>query len=474
MHRLRDSVRVRLTATVTVIFGLALVLAALGLVRQVENTLVDDLKARNEAVATAVGRQIAAQGGQVSISESALVDARNSSPEELEVIQQGINESYVFVEGPGSMAVNEPASFFERLRRAMTGEAVPLFGKTLPARVDTQQYAVNRLRVSTAQGDVVLSVASSLTPIRRTVDRVSGALLFAVPSLVIGVGLLAWFMTGRTLRPVSAITGRVQEITASSLDQRVPVPDTDDEIGELARTMNSMLDRLQSAADTQRRFVSDASHELRSPVAAIRAQVETALLHPDRADWPEIGRTVLAEDERLAGLVDDLLRLARLDEGAVRARSEVDLDELVHAEVSRPRRVLVDRSGVVAGRVVGVPDELTSVVRNLLDNAVRHASERVRVSLHTDGPVVRLVVEDDGPGVAEADREKIFERFARLQAARSRDAGGSGLGLALAHRVVVGHGGRIWVETSDLGGARFVVELPAVIDDGDDPDADLV
>lgn len=466
MRRLLDSVRVRLTATVTLVFGVALSLAAVGLVRQVEATLVNDLKVRNETVAKALGEVIHSSGKLVTITDSQLISSRGVTPEDAAMLQQGLNESFVYVQGPGSVGMSGSQSLFDRLRRAVTGEAIPLFGKTLPARVDEQQYALSQVAVAAPTGDIVLTVASSLDPIHRTVDRVAGLLIFAVPSLVVLVGAAAWIMTGRTLRPVSAITGRVQEITSSTLDQRVPEPVLDDEIGQLARTMNAMLDRLEAASTAQKRFVSDASHELRSPVAAIRAQLETALLHPESTDWNEVGRTVLAEDDRLAGLVDNLLGLARLDEGSSKASGEVDLDELVHAQLDRDFRVPVDRSGVVAGRVVGVPDELTSVVRNLVDNAVRHAAGRVRVSLATEGPLVRLVVEDDGPGVPVELRDKVFERFARLEEARSRDAGGAGIGLALVRRVVEAHQGRVWIQDSPLGGAAVLVELPA--SEGDD------
>ncbi len=285
-----------------------------------------------------------------------------------------------------------------------------------------------------------------------------------MPTLVVLVGAMTWFMTGRVLRPVSAITGRVQDITGSTLHERVPEPHTDDEIAELARTMNAMLDRIEGASEQQKRFMSDASHELRSPVAAIKTQLETALLDRE-TDWDSVARTVLNEDERLESLVGNLLALARLEEGQRPHTVEVDLDEVVHEQTARPARVPIDRSGVLAGRVSGVRTELTSVVRNLIDNAARHASARVRVRLATHGPTVRLEVDDDGPGIEPADRAKVFERFARLQEGRSRDAGGSGLGLALTKQVVEAHGGNVFVETSDLGGASFVVELPALTDE---------
>jgi signal transduction histidine kinase len=225
--------------------------------------------------------------------------------------------------------------------------------------------------------------------------------------------------------------------------------------------MNAMLDRLEGSSARQKRFMSDASHELRSPVASIKTQLETALLSKADTNWEGVAQTVLAEDERLESLVHNLLAMTRLEEGVRPPSAEVDLDELVFDQLARPARVPVDRSKVGAGRVMGVPAELASVVRNLIDNAARHAQTKVAVSLSTIGPWVRLAVDDDGPGVAVEDRTKVFERFARLQEGRARDSGGSGLGLALSKRIVETHGGRIFVETSALGGASFIVELPA-------------
>ena len=467
------SVRVRLTFAVTVIFAGALTLASFGLVRQVENALVNDVQVRNDTVAQALGKFLGSnQVDTLSTSDPNQIASEMSGSYDPDVLREGLNESIVSVRGPGSASVTSSSNIFDRIRHIITGEAIPLFSKVLPSRLDDKQYVVSRVKVQTEEGDMVLTVASSLDPVKRTVDRVQRSLFFAVPSLVGAVAILAWMMTARALRPVSAITSRAQAITSTTLDQRVPEPRTDDEIGQLARTVNAMLDRLESASERQKRFVSDASHELRSPVASIRLQVETALMRPEQADWEAVGRTVLAEDQRLAGLVDNLLALARIEEGQRRPQAEVDLDEIIHDQLARPRLVSIDRSGVLAGRVYGVRDELTSVVRNLLDNAERHAASVVKVSLATKGPWVRLAVEDDGPGVDPNLRDKVFERFARLQEARSRDAGGAGLGLALTKRIVETHHGRIFIEDSPLGGAAFVVELPAAELPADDTDDD--
>jgi signal transduction histidine kinase len=246
--------------------------------------------------------------------------------------------------------------------------------------------------------------------------------------------------------------------------------------------MNGMLERLEAAATRQRQFVSDASHELRSPVAAIRTDVEVALREGDRADWRAVGTAVLAEEARLERLLDDLLMLAAVDEesAAGAADERVDLHDLVADVAARPRRVPVrwsgsNRSDGSAGSdgdpdghdlaVAGRPDQLARLLTNLVDNAARHASTAVDVGLEiadspTGDPVVHLVVDDDGPGVPRADRQRVFERFTRLDDGRARDRGGAGLGLAVVRSITVGHRGRVWVDDGPAGGARFVVELP--------------
>jgi signal transduction histidine kinase len=465
VRHLFSSVRVRITMAVTLIFGIAASMAAVGLVRRVESALNNDIQVRNDTVTQALSQLLAS--GQVSpeaiVSSASQLNRALGGSYDPEVLREGITESSIYVTGPAVDDIAED-SLLARIKRAVTGEPTPLFGRGLPDDVTSDRFAISTARVETPRGSLVLNVASPLGDLQRTVNRISNALLIFVPILVGLVGAMTWFMTGRALRPVSDITKRVQVISGSTLHERVPEPAVDDEIGELARTMNAMLDRLEAAVERQKRFVSDASHELRSPVASIKTQLETALLHPETTDWPAVASTLLAEDSRLELLVDNLLALARLDEGVRRTPVEVDLDEVVFEQTARTFRVPVDRSRVGAGRVVGVPQEFASVVRNLVDNATRHARSQVLVTLATVGPFVRLTVEDDGPGIAVSDRSRVFERFTRLEEGRTRDRGGSGLGLALCRRVVEASGGKIFIETSELGGASFVVELPALED----------
>jgi signal transduction histidine kinase len=300
-----------------------------------------------------------------------------------------------------------------------------------------------------------------------TVDRV---LLPAVPLAVALVALIAWVATRRALRPVESIRARTAEVTATRLADRVRVPATGDEIAALAVTINAMLDRLQRADEAQRRMVADAAHELRSPLAILRAGLEVAQAYPDRTDWPAAAATAVAQAQRLTGLADDLLVLARLDAGTAPPEPETDVD--VAAVLARTAGETVTRDGIVVTcRAEGpVPVRLARraferILRNLLDNAVRHAAHRVEVLLDV-APAgearvrLRVEVRDDGPGIPPADRDRIFDRFTRLDTARDRHAGGTGLGLSLARELAARLGGTLEVADEPPPGAAFVLTMP--------------
>lgn len=296
-----------------------------------------------------------------------------------------------------------------------------------------------------------------------TLGTVALLLTASTAIVVVLVAAVTWWVVARALRPVSRIRGEVDEITADRLDARVAVPASGDEIAALAATMNRMLDRLDAGATAQRRFVSDASHELRSPLATIRQHAELARAHPDASSLDELAEIVHDEGLRMQDLVDGLLLLARLDEHAPRRRDAVDLDDLALTEVARLRAggITVDASGIGAARVAADERMLGRLVRNLADNAVRHARSRVAVAVSSQHGRAVLTVDDDGAGVPPDERERVFERFVRLDEARARDAGGSGLGLAIVRGIAEASGGTVAVTDSPLGGARFTVVLPA-------------
>ncbi|TMR23988.1 HAMP domain-containing histidine kinase [Nonomuraea zeae] len=282
---------------------------------------------------------------------------------------------------------------------------------------------------------------------------------------------LTWFgvsrIVARTLAPVNSITRRLGEITAGGGKMRLPVPENlDDEIKTLAETGNQMLERLETAMEQQavameqqRRFAGDASHDLRSPITAMRTQVEDAMLHPDDTDWAEVCDEVLASLDRLQAIVTDLLALTRLDAGASGRNEAVELGGLVAAETARPRSKRVVTSLARGVIVTGDRLQLARLLTNLLDNAERHAETYIVVSVRREGDDAVMEVLDDGAGIAPEQREIVFQRFTRLDASRSRDAGGTGLGLAIAREIARAHSGTLALEDSDSG-ARFVLRLP--------------
>lgn len=313
-------------------------------------------------------------------------------------------------------------------------------------------------------GDGFLLVGVSLEEDRATLATVAGLLAVAVPTLTLLVALLTWWVVGRALGPVDRIRENVETITAERLDRRVPVPDSGDEIATLAVTMNGMLDRLDASARAQRRFVSDASHELRSPLATIRQHAELAIAHPESTSVRQLADVVHDEGLRLQGLVDALLLLSRLDEGGRSGDAkDVDLDDIALGEVTRLRALglQVDGSGIGAARVRADARLIGQLVRNLTDNAARHSRGRVAISVATRDAAAVLTVEDDGDGIPPEERDRVFERFVRLDEARARDAGGSGLGLSIVRGVAEAAHGTVAVTESRWGGARFEVTLPS-------------
>jgi signal transduction histidine kinase len=317
---------------------------------------------------------------------------------------------------------------------------------------------------ATPSGPVTVYVAVPTEEISETLGTATQVGLAVLPILVVLLSVGMWYLIGRTLESVETIRREADAISGRHLDRRVSEPTQHDEIGRLARTVNAMLARLQDSVERQRRFVADAAHELRSPIASLRTQLETARESKHPVDWRAVSGDLLDETVRMQQLAEQLLLLARADAGTLEARrAPVDLDDVVDTVVERLPRdsaVNVDRSAIEPVQVTGDPLLLEQVVRNLLDNAVRHADREVRVALsRADGHAV-LTVDDDGPGIPPDRRQEAFERFARLDGARDRDTGGAGLGLAITADIVRAHDGQIDVSDAPLGGARFLLRLP--------------
>ncbi|MFL6064457.1 MAG: sensor histidine kinase [Friedmanniella sp.] len=355
----------------------------------------------------------------------------------------------------------------------------PAAGETAVVRRDIDylgeggDWMVVSRGVSAGSGVYVVNVAIPVRVQRETVQTVAAFLLAATPLLLAAVAGAVWLLVGRALRSVERIRTEVATIDAQRLAQRVEVPATHDEIAALAATMNVMLDRLEVSHQAQRAFVSDASHELRSPLATLTTAAELAT-NGDEATRTRLLGTITVELARLRGLVENLMTLARADARDLLAvREEVDLDDLVDGEVRR-LRATSDRVVLAALepiRVLGDGQRLEQALRNLVDNAERHARSTVRLDLHRDGDDAVVWVDNDGPAIQPADRERVFERFVRLDDSRSPDAGGSGLGLPIARTTLAAHGGEVSIEDAPDGWCRFVVRLPPAAPHPADPAA---
>ena len=436
------TIRAIATAVATIVVAIALVVGAAGLIAALRRTMVDEVAEAARAQAADVVRQLEA-----------------GRPPVLEVA--GADEQLIQVMTPAGLVV---ASSPNMAGRPAVARLAPGQTAQVVTPLDDDEFVAVAEGAQTSDGPRIVLVARALVDVLDTTTVIIKLLIIGLPLLVAVVALTMWFAVGRALAPVEAIRREVDEISAAQLHRRVPQPKADDEIGRLAATMNRMLERLESARNSQRRFVSDASHELRSPLTTIRHHAEVALAHPDRVTAQELADVVLAEQHRMQGLVEDLLLLARADEHAPPSRAPVDLDDLAFEEGHRLRSTTskrVDTSRVAAARVLGDVNALRRMVRNLGDNAARHASSRVDIALADLGDDVVLTVDDDGPGIPESERERVLQRFVRLDEARSRDDGGSGLGLSIVDEVVRAHGGSMSISQSPLGGARIQVTLPA-------------
>ena len=318
---------------------------------------------------------------------------------------------------------------------------------------------------------------ASIAETRAGVDAASRALWIIVPAVGALLALAIWAAVGHVLRPVRAISGRVAAISGSTLDERVPEPDSGDEIAELAALMNEMLDRLQAASDRQRAFTADASHELRAPLSTLLAAAEIAEVSSDPQKLQELSAKIGGEARRMQALISDLLDLARLDE---QRREEllhsVDLWAACEHAIERVngQDVTVTLAGGPASPIVGVESQIERAVFNLVDNAVAHADQHVLITLVESATAVAVMVEDDGPGIPPEDRVRVLDRFVRLDESRQHRTGSSGLGLSLSHAIATRHRGSIDVGDSEhLGGARVTIELPLPDTEPADPTATI-
>jgi signal transduction histidine kinase len=405
---------------------------------------------------------------------AALVDADNL-PSSIPVVEaraavvvQVINENgQVVAAAPGSDRLTSLLGPDE-LRRVRAGERFQLGGYRAGVLGNLRV-----LGVTAGQDDAqTVVVAAPVDEAQSSVRLLRAVLLIGFPLLLAVLAALAWRVVGLTLRPVEALRRGAEEITGAGAAGNLPVPDARDEVHRLAVTLNDMLARLEASRRRQRAFVADAAHELRSPLASMRTQLEVAQRLGPKADWPATAEDLLVDTERLSRLVDDLLLLARADDAGRTAqrRQPVEVTDLVRDLLARyaDARILPELTTGDPVWTLADPDALRRILANLLDNAVRHASAQVTLAATVDGAEAVITVTDDGDGIPAEQRERVFDRFTRLDGARDRDSGGSGLGLAIVRELVRLHGGTVELSEARPGaaapGVRAELRLPVAVD----------
>ena len=454
-RRPRGSVRTRITILATLVVAVALVLASFALLGLFRRALLrsqsGEAQLRAQAVAT-----LAVDG--------ALPDPLPSLDTPRLTLLQVVDTDGKVISASRQLAGIAAVRDVEERRRKVLDEIDGVSGGP---------WLTETALITIGGHTLTVVVITSVAGYGRGADLLHTSLLIIVPILLALVAGTVWLVVGRALRPVEAMRAEVETITGRHLDRRVPTPSTSDEIAKLANTLNDMLDRLQTSSDAQQRFVADASHELRTPIANIRMAIEVAAAHPDRADWPAVADDVLRQDERMQYLTDDLLALAKAEAGPSALRlGPVDVTAIVREELARQvpdDRALTALAPLPNIQLTGDADQLRRLITNLVDNALRHAEHTVTIGLRTvplaGQAMVEIRVTDDGPGVPPAEREAVFDPFVRLDQHRARGQGGTGLGLSIVRRVANAHHGSVTISGDGVGqggGATFTVLLPAV------------
>lgn len=441
-----STVRSQTTLVATGVVGAALVFAAIGLVWLVQARLVAADRSAAELRADDV----------LTLARAGDLPKLLSYPGEETGATQVVDESGAVIASTSNIAGESPISS----DRPLPGQNTASIASGLPIG-DSQRYVIVARTDSAARGVVTVLAAASLESADDTVDALAVALGVGIPGLMLAVALTTRVLIGRAFRPVAAITTEVADITQGDLHRRVPEPGTADEIDQLAATMNQMLGRLELASEQQRRFIADASHELRSPLASARTVLEVARLHPGTRDQLiSAVDDALVDHGRLDTLVLDLLTLARLDgeRGAMKTEP-IDVAGLVGDVLERRSGQGTELTATGDSVLFSDPVLIERILTNLLDNAERHRVSRTIVALSAGAQFLELTVEDDGPGIAETDRERVFEPFTRMDEAREADHG-TGLGLAIVRETVLSLGGTVCVDDGQSGGARFTVRIP--------------
>ena len=439
------TLRTKATAVATLLCSAVLVLGSVLLV----TTLDSQLTSSRDDLARSRVRDLLDQAAAGNLP-STLRNVNDDSVAQIISEDGAVLAASANIQGEAPIvAVNAPVAGEARTISAPDDQEVETY------RVWVQSGDGPQGRVIVVEGMSLESVAEATSTLRRTLS-------YGGPVVLVALALVIWLVLTRTLARMDKIRAEVDAIGHDQLDHRLTDDGRRDEVGRLAATMNRMLARVDASAQRQRRLVADVSHDLQGPLAAQRLSVELALASEGAVDVDVLRDDVLGATSEMERLVSDLLVLAVADEGPPLNLAPVDLDAVVLEEAARARQtaVAIDTSKVSAGPVLGSPDELRRIVRNLLDNAVTHARSRVELRVVAEEGQVRLDVVDDGPGVPDAERERVFERFHRGDPARTRGAPGTGLGLAIARGLAERAGGSIELVDEHEPGAVFTLTLP--------------
>ena len=444
----KRGVRARVTIlSVTVVF-VALLIGAIGFVFMLSNQLTHSYEQSVMQRAQDVAAQVKSDDADAA---RAVVVASPGDTTLVQVIDASGKVLYASPSIVGESAITAPL---------VVGSAPATQQLNLPF-VDNASYLVATVNVTSPTGVVTVITAQTLAAVTRINQLLSVALLIAAPLGLAVVGSVVWIAVGSSLASVDRIRRRVETIDGAGLTGRVPVPLAKDEVERLAITMNHMLDRLEQTNLNQRRFLADASHELKSPLASMRATIDVAARSPRGMDG-EMQGFLSEEVDRMSQLVHDLLLLARADEGSPQLRlSDVDIDDIVMGEVRRleAQHTLTIIADVEAARLRGDRTAVGQAIRNVVDNAARFAKGQIRFTVLNEQGFIVVQVEDDGPGIPIESREIALERFVRLDEHRSRNEGGSGLGLAIVQEITHIHHGNVVLEQSPLGGAQVTMRF---------------
>ncbi len=442
----KGSVRLRTTIFSVIVVGVAVLGTSAWLINSQKSALTSGLQ--STALLRAQDISSAIEDGTIPTD----IAVKNEDSSFIQVINSNgmVVASSENISGELSLASKIPVS-----------KTVAIYTRSdIPA--GDSDFCVVGLRVQSTMGAFTIFSGVSLEPVGNGIDALRNSLLVAMPILLLLVGAFTWIAVGMAFRPVGDITRMVFEITAEDLHRRVPQPTSKDEISNLAKTMNKMLERLEKSDQEQRAFIGDVSHELRSPLAGMQAQLEVHQLHPDADLTSQVVSEVLEEVTRMNHLINDMLLLATVEKQRVQTSYEyVSLNEVVSNEIKKIKRnttLEINFSNIHSVQVIGSERQLARLLRNLLENAARFAEANIRVSLTKTDVGVQLRIDDDGPGIPIAERESVFHRFTRLDESRTRSDGGVGLGLAIVRKIAAIHGATVHIEDNHPG-AAFIVDF---------------